>query len=283
MTPPVTARNGRIRLVLLLLILPLLLFLPASFTAPLRVVFLEALGPVQRVAFEASGDAAATAGTLSEMFLEQERQRALDGAVTKLRNELAEARRRLASQKQRLDSIREVRAEELSCEVLSAPVTAYDSVPLQCSVTVGAGRTDGVREGQAVCALGALVGRVQQAGPWRSRVRLITDPGSQITCRVGASRTVCVLQGTGGKKLKLDWVDRHTQVKPDDPVVTARLEHVGDGPPRMPAGLPVATVVSVEHGRKNPLILAVEAEPLVPTDRLEWVEVLVPRGGRERQ
>ena len=268
---------GRIRLIVLLVIIPLILcLLPASATAPLRIVFLEAIGPLQGAAFEAAGDMAATGGTLSEMFLAEERKRALGGAVSKLRNDLISARQEVKTLKERLESVRKLKAEDISYETLSARVTAYDSVSMQRSVTVSAGSTDGVMPGQAVCALGALVGRVREVGPWRSRVRLVTDPESRVACRLSSTRGICVAQGTGARTLRVDWLDRHSGVKPGDSLVTAMLERLGEGRTMMPPNLPVATVSEVTHSETDPLLLSVHAKPRVPTDRLEWVEIVIP-------
>lgn len=278
---PAPGTMGRIRLIVLLLILPLVLcLLPARVTSPLRVVFLEAIGPLQGAAFEGAGDVAATGGTLSEMFLAEERKRALGTAVSKLRNDLVSARQEVKALKERLKSVQNLEAKGLSYEKLSARVTAYDSVSMQRSVTVAAGRTDGLREGQAVCALGALVGRVQEVGPWHSRVRLITDPGSRIACRLSSTRAICVALGTGGRSLEIDWLDRHSEVKPGDTLVTASLTQIGEGPAMMPPNLPVANVTEVQRSAQDPLLLSVHASPRVPTERLEWVEIMIPSGGK---
>lgn len=274
---PASGKTGRIRFIVFLLLLPLVLcLLPASVTSPLRVVFLEAIGPLQGAAFEAAGDVAATGGTLSEMFLEEERERALDGAVAKLRNDLISARQEVKTLKERLESVRKLKAEGISYETLSARVTAYDSVSMQRSVTVAAGSRNGIQPGQAVCALGALVGRVEEVGPWRSRVRLITAPGSRVACRLSRTRAICVVRGTGGKSLRVDWLDRHSTVKPGDNLVTARLERLGEGPATVPPNLPVGTITQVKRSKEDPILLSVHASPRVPTDRLEWVEIIIP-------
>lgn len=268
---------GGIRLIAFLLIIALILsLLPASVTAPLRVVFLETIGPLQGAAFEAAGDATATGGTLSEMFLDKERERALGGAVTKLRNDLIAAKQEARTLRQRLESVRKLKTDEISYETLSARVTGYDSVSTQRSVTIAAGSTDGVNEGQAVCALGAFVGQVEQVGPWRCQVKLITDPSSQIPCRLSSTGTICVAQGTAGRTLKVDWLDRHSPVKPGDSLVTARLESVGEGPALTPPGLPVANITETKRNKDDPLLMSVYAMPRVPTDRLEWVEIVMP-------
>ena len=53
-----------------------ILFLPARVTAPARVVFTQAAGPAEAVVFNAAGGAAATAGTLRDALLSQDRARA---------------------------------------------------------------------------------------------------------------------------------------------------------------------------------------------------------------
>jgi len=253
-----------------------LLLMPSRFTSPLRVVFNETTGPVQTGAFQAGGELLAASGSLTEMLRRTDRERALTREVVRLRNanaELADEARRYA---QRLDSVSGLQVRSLRVRALRVPLSSYDATAMSQSITVRAGSSDGVARGMAVAAYGALVGIVTEAGPWQSRVRLITDAGSVVPCRMSRTRDLCVLQGTGGEECRLDWLKAESFVEPGDVCVTASLDvNAGTGL-SLPDGLPVATVLDVQDDQMRPLFLAVRARPRVNLSRLEEVDILIP-------
>jgi cell shape-determining protein MreC len=57
---------------------------------------------------------------------------------------------------------------------------AGDPSGVRRSVTVAAGLLHGVRRGDAASVQGFYVGRVDAAGPWTCRIRLLADPGSRV-------------------------------------------------------------------------------------------------------
>jgi rod shape-determining protein MreC len=279
MSPSRTWR--RVRLLLVLLAVSAFLFLlPARFTAPARVLFNEAAGPAQTALYQGAGETLAATGTLSDMFRGEDRERLLLRELEEARNRNAALADLLRRQKRRLESIRRLQLEELGFRALRAPVAAYDTSPSRRSISVRAGTRDGVRPGLAASAMGALVGVVQEAGPWQCRVRLITDPRSAVPCRLSRSRSVCILQGTGGPTCEVQWVDRSEFVEPGDAVVTASLDVEPRGEMRLPDGLPAANITDVARDRMEPLFYDVTAEPRVNLERLEEVEILIPEGGR---
>ena len=268
----------RLRLLAIVLAIAALIFLlPARLTAPLRVVFTEVVGPAEEAVFRAGGDALAVSSTLSDAFFRQEEQRLLRRELLELRNKNQALLDLLVSQQTRIDSMKELaRIKEFPFTALSAPVTAYGSTALHRSVTVAAGGTDGVKKGMAVCAVGALVGIVEHAGPWRSQVRLITDSSSVIPVRLVRSRRLCLLQGTGGDEMMLEWVDRRTEVKAGDAAVTASAVQVGQKRQMYPEGLPAASVREVSRDPFEPLFLEVKVAARVNLERLEAVEIMIP-------
>ncbi len=254
-----------------------LLLMPSRFTAPARVLFNEATGPVQTAAYQNTGKALAASGTLSEMFRKADRERALRREVERLTNMNAALAERLHAAQETIESFAALRTRDTEYFALRAPVSAYSTSAVSRSISVRAGRSDGVVAGLAVVAHGALVGIVSEAGPWQCRVRLITDPRSAVPCLVAGFRSVCILRGTGGGNCAVEWVSEDAFTEPGNTVYTTSLE-ADEGPQlRIPVGIPAATVVTAEPDRMKPLFLAVEATPRVNLDRLEAVEVLIPR------
>jgi len=267
----------RLRLFLVLVaVAAFVCLLPSRFTTPARVLFHGAVGPIESGAFRAAGNGLAASGTLTEMFLKEDRQRALALEVGRLRNEnaaLADVAQRL---EQALASVQKLTLRDRPFRAVHAAVTSYDASGVRRSVTVAAGTGDGVGRGMAATAQGALVGVVKEAGISQSRVVLITDLDSAVPCRLSRTRTLCILQGTGGDSCLADWLDRDSLVESGDLIVTAALRADPQSELHIPDGLPAATVLRAERDRMRPLFMAVEAAPRVNLDRLEGVEVLVP-------
>jgi rod shape-determining protein MreC len=254
----------------------LLLVLPSRFTAPARVLFNEAAGPVETGVFQQGGRALSASGTLADMFLQKDRERALSGEVERLRNEnaaLTDEARRL---RDGLRSVEKLSLKGSAFRAVRAPVSSYDASAMRRSITVRAGSNDGVARGLAVTAGGAFVGVVNEVGASECRVRLITDPASGVPCRVSRTRSLCILQGTGGEECRAEWLDRDSFVEQGDLLVTTTLRVHERSGLQIPEGLPAASVLKVRPGDMHPLFLSVEAAPRVNLNRLEAVEILIP-------
>lgn len=251
--------------------------LPARLTTPLRTVFTETLGPIDQASFDLAADALAASGTFREAVLNRERCRLAERELLKLTIENAQLDETGRSLFIRLVNIENLQVKGFSSKLVSANVNAYDAGGTRHSIVIGAGTRDDVRVGQAVCALGAVIGTVMEAGPWRSRVRLLTDPGTRLPCRVTSTRELCLLEGDGTANCTVRWIDRDSKVARGDVLVTAPVDDALGERPVIPPGLPVATVQRAKRGGPDALFLDVSARPSVDVRRLEAVEVVVPK------
>ena len=269
----------RLKLLLCLLaVSAFILLMPAGFTAPTRVVFTEAVGPIETAVYQGAGDVLATGGTLSEMFLRRDRQTALASEVARLRNDNARLAEALRRQNERLESIRKLEVTERPFRTVRAPITSYETTAARRSVVLAAGSSRGVEVGMAAAAQGALIGIVHEVGPSFCRVRLITDPGSVVPCRLAGGRGVCLLTGTGEDTCRVEWVSRGSMVDVGEVVLTAALDVKPAPGLKLPDGLPAATVTEVGRDRMEPLFDRIRAAPRVDLTRLEEAEVLIPEG-----
>jgi len=267
----------RIRIAATALALALVvLFLPARFTTPLRTVFTEVVGPVEEMAYRGAGDALATGGTLTDMFLRTERDRALRKRVAELEHEVARVREELLVRERIISDMQALEVKAPRYRVCSAAVTSYDCSALRRSITIAAGGLDGVEEGMPVCASGALVGVVTETLLWRSRVRLITDPDSVIPVYAGPSRDLCTLVGRGTDKLSVEWVKRDAGLSRGALLLTAYVDYGAGKREPLPEGIPAAEVLEVKDDAVQLLFSEVAAIPRVNLNRLERVQVLIP-------
>jgi len=129
------------------------------------------------------------------------------------------------------------------------------------SLLVVAGARDGVAKGQAVITGEGLVGRVVEAGERSARVLLITDINSRIPVVVQRTGDRALLAGDNSPYPRLLYLSPDAVVLVGDQVVTS-----GHGGVFIP-GLPVGRVRAVTDD-------AVEVEPYVDWDRIEYVRLL---------
>jgi rod shape-determining protein MreC len=107
------------------------------------------------------------------------------------------------------------------------------------------GRDEGIMVGDVVVAgEGALVGQVQEVLAATARVRLVTDPGFEITGRVMGGLTTGIVRGNLSHGLVFDLIAQEDVVIEGDFIISS-------GNDRFPAGLVIGTVehVAVNEGK----------------------------------
>ncbi len=133
--------------------------------------------------------------------------------------------------------------------------------PFVRSVLLNIGAREGAAKGQAVLATGGLAGRVTSVGNRSARVLLVTDLNSRIPVLIENTRTRAILVGDNSARPLLRFLPEVAFLKAGQRVVTSG--HAGV----LPAGLPVARVVSVSPGN-------VRVQPLVDLERMEYMQVV---------
>jgi rod shape-determining protein MreC len=152
----------------------------------------------------------------------------------------------------------------VGARVVGAPVSN-----LEQTVELDKGSGHGIVEGMPVVAADGLVGRVEEVSGRRSRVRLITDPGSAVGVRLVGSGDPGSAEGDGpDRDLPVLFVEPGTEVERDELVVTSGLEGAA-----FPADIPVGHVVEAAT-RSGELSQDVRVRPAADLGRLELVRVL---------
>ena len=162
--------------------------------------------------------------------------------------------------------------DEVGARVLSSP-SALDQ-----SVTISAGRNQGIQPEDIVLTNEGLVGTVSKVLGSESRVTLITDPTSAVRA-VDAQNlsAVGILEhGTGPTSLVLDNVGKDKpQVGSGDMIMTA-----GSAPGPLqslfPRNIPIGYVSSVSQTDTD-IFQNVQVQPFVDLSSLESVLVLIPK------
>lgn len=135
------------------------------------------------------------------------------------------------------------------------------------TLTIDKGSRTGVARDDGVLAAGGVVGRVVEAGPFTSKIALITDFGSDIPAVVQRGRFWGIAAGND-TSVRLEYVSQDAPIRVGDTVVTgeARSFH---------SGALIGTIVKIEHGDASLYQTAV-VKPAVDLNSLERV-VVVPK------
>ena len=274
----------------------------SAVTAPTRgqrrALVLLALLAVVLVTVDARGDAFSGLRSAARSVVDP----AQDGVTTLVApigrfvgglGDLADSRRRIdelgaqnAELQRRLreSELTGARAEELrrlrllagqgQFTVLPATVTGLGpALGFEWTVTVDAGRRDGVRPDQTVVSSNGLVGRVKEVADFSAVVVLAADPGSSVGVRLAGGRPLGLASGNGLGPLTFTPLDPQTRVKVGDRLVTGPY----GGSTYVP-GIPVGEVTAVSGDPGAPAREAT-VRPYVGFSSLDLVGILlsVPR------
>ncbi|MGH3356285.1 MAG: rod shape-determining protein MreC [Nocardioidaceae bacterium] len=274
----------------------LLLLLLASFTVitldakpsegspvdPMRSVAGAVIGPLETGAAAVLGPVR----VVPRYFADVEQLRDTN---RRLRNENDELRASLRSSEfarnraDQLDHLLGV-AEGEGHRLVPAQVTAFGSAQsFSRTVTIDAGREDGVHPDMTVRNGDGLVGRVIGATRSTATVLLIIDRDSVVGGRLGRNMELGFISGDGDigdhGRLRLDLVDNASESTDGDTVVTWGSRN---GEPYV-AGVPIGSVSAVMSSPRE-LSQTVIIDPYVDFSSLDLVSVVVGtdgRGGRE--
>lgn len=163
----------------------------------------------------------------------------------KLSRENADLRRQLASdaavrrEQTQLANLR-LLADRGQYTIAGARVTAVGDVTgTDWTVTINAGRRDGIKVDQLVLNDAGLVGTVESVSATSATVRLVCDPGSRIGARLESTRLLGAISGGDGPNtVTFTLYDASYQVRAGDRLVTfGSLDYA--------AGVPIGVVTKV--------------------------------------
>lgn len=196
--------------------------------------------------------------------------------ISELEHENAELRQRLGS-----ESFRDSRLEQLDDLLRTAGAGQYGIVGAQVigigaaqgfswTITIDAGREDGISRDMTVLNGDGLVGRVTTVGPSTATVLLANDPSFTVGTRLEGSEELGFATGRGDNALDVQLLNQQADVKVGDRMVT--FGSSGDKP--FVPGVPVGEVVNVERANGD-LTRTVQVRPYVAFTRLDLVGVVV--------
>lgn len=152
-------------------------------------------------------------------------------------------------------------------DAIPAGVVGRDPSSWFKSVWVDAGGHDGVVKNMPAAAEGGIVGRVVRVYPGTSRVMLVTDPDSAVSCVLERSRDTGILAGQGEGLCRLQYVAMHADVKVGDLALASGLDGV------YPKGMPVGVVAKVSKSA-SAYFQDVQVRPSADLEHLEEVLII---------
>jgi rod shape-determining protein MreC len=269
----------RTRLLLALLLLTSVSLLTIDYrggeNSPLdgvRSLAATVFGPVEQVASAITSPVGSAVDHVSRLGSGK-------GDAARLRKENQQLRQQL-----RTSDLARNRAAELDKLLRLAGTGRYKIVPAQViaigpaqtfswTVTIDAGRRDGIHPDMTVVNGDGLVGRVKTVGPSTATVLLAIDPDSSVGVRLEGSMEVGFTTGQGTSKesdLDLRLLDGQSTVSRGDRLVSFGSQ--GDRP--YVPGVPVGEVVSV-RGTPGSQTRTASVRPYVDFTALDLVGVVV--------
>ncbi len=245
----------------------LLLFLHGlGWLQPVEALLAVPLTPLQRLMVDAGRSVVDAVGFLREIRDLWEEVGRLRAQVEELQTENLRLRE-LAAENAELKALLGIVQENPQTTFLAATVIGYETDPYLRFLILDVGTRQGVREGMPVITRGsALVGRIASVDLNRSRVRLLSDVGSQVGAMLQTTRAIGMVIGQPDGSLLLDFVRPDEEIRPGDVVLTSG---VGG---QIPRALVIGHVAET-LGTGEPFQRA-RVQPAVDPRRLTYVLVI---------
>ncbi len=229
--------------------------------APLNFLGAGASAGTEGVA-EAVSDATADESTLS----------ALRESNAELRELVAQAEE-YRQEAQRLQELLDL-TDRYNIDGIAARIVGKSSTAWNQTVSIDAGRADGVEAGMTVMGTSGVIGQIASVSEHSSVVRLLSDSQSGAAAMVQSSRAQGIVRGSLEGLLFLENLEEDAQVAVGDVVITSGLGG------SYTSGLIIGTVVRVDEGEGGSSATVV-VSPNDDPSALEEVVVVRSVGGLE--
>jgi rod shape-determining protein MreC len=190
----------------------------------------------------------------------------------RLTRELRDARialqqeRALAQRSRGLQQLLELR-QRVAVETAAAEVIAAAATPDFRTITIDKGTIGGLRPDMAVISPAGVVGRVVMPSARAAKVQLLIDRNAAAGALIERTRAQGVALGSGGDRLKLEYLSGSAELVAGDTVVTSGIDGI------YPKGFVIGWIEQIE--RVGGAYGKVTIRPAVDFARLEEVLVVL--------
>jgi rod shape-determining protein MreC len=163
----------------------------------------------------------------------------------------------------------------IPCEVTSRSISGWWN-----TVRIGKGTADGIRKNGAVISPDGLVGKVIEVSRSTAVVLLVCDPACRVSARIRRANTFGLVRGMGvnlrGHPVaRMDFIDKDTEIRVGDEVVTSGLSGEGGASPR---GLHIGYITKVQRDESG-LYQYAEIAPSATVSLLDYLLVVSEADG----
>jgi len=243
------------------------LFAPQRLTSKFQFAFVRVfcwpLSVSREISLSASGLMASAEGAPADVV---SRTR-----YNKLHNRLANVTEWLKQERQKVETLSGLRNRPAwkGVNFVLAGIITSTIDGLHSELIINRGKEDGLAIDQFVLANESIVGTICKVDTRTARVRLITDPASQIAVKIEGLNKDRILQGTGDNSAKVKLLSTKYRVEVDE-VVYAQKK-----PGFLSTPVIVGTVAQCESNKDNPLLWDITVKPACDIESLTDLSVIV--------
>jgi rod shape-determining protein MreC len=246
----------------------LVLFSPQIQRRPLMIIE-QPLLLIESWIQRAIGGIRTAAGDWTDRYVELwslgDENRRLRDEVARLEQEVTQLQEQLGAAGRRDDLA--AFGMTFTDRAMVADVIGRDPTNWYQSVVINRGQRDGVKVDMGVAAQDGVVGRVIKVMPKTAVVLLVSDRNSVVPGLIQRGRDEGLIEGAGGKRLRMKYVSTLASVQVGDLVITSGLAGT------FPKELRIGTVSAIER-MPDAISQELMLSPAVDLDRLEEVLVL---------
>jgi len=189
----------------------------------------------------------------------------------KLHNRLANITEWLKQERQKVETLSGLRNRPAwkGVKFVLAEIITSTIDGLHSELIINRGKQDGLDKDQFVLANESIIGTICKADNRTARIRLITDPTSQIAVKIEGLNKDRILQGAGDNSAKVKLLPTKYRVEVGE-VVYARKN-----PGFLSIPVILGTVAQCERNKENPLLWDITVKPACDIENLTDVSVIV--------
>jgi rod shape-determining protein MreC len=189
----------------------------------------------------------------------------------KLHNRFANVTEWLKQERQKVETLSGLRDRPVwkGVNFVLADIITLTIDGLHGELIINRGSQDGLAVDQFVLADDSIIGTICKVDNRTARVRLITDPSSQIAVKIEGLSKDRILQGAGGNSAKVKLLPTKYRVEINE-VVYAQKK-----PGFLSTPVILGTVTQCESNKDNPLLWDITVKPACDIAKLTEVAVIV--------
>jgi rod shape-determining protein MreC len=189
----------------------------------------------------------------------------------RLHNHLANVTEWLKEEREKVEKLSGLRDRPVwkGVDFVLADVIAASVNGFRGELIINRGRRDGLTKGQFILANESIIGTISKVGDRTARVKLISDPASEMAVKIAKLKMDRIMHGDGNCSAKVKLVPTKHIIKTGDIVYAQKR------PGFLSSPVIVGTVAECKSNDENPLLWDITVQPVCDIQNLTDVAVIV--------